>query len=266
MFFIQIPFFNLDRTYESGQNLLWKKICDGKYIVNHRDKIVQIEQNKDRFRLSCNQEDFYNIWFDYFDLGTDYLDMFYKCSYIDKELIKPICVRGNGIRIINQDLFQVTLLSMLSNNECYIFLHTLGKKRKNSILGNGMVWYEFPNADVIIKHISRCKFNESLSNCILTLCDMFNNGIFDLPPNKFKKFMKRFIHPTLCNKICIFGKHDFTKFLYDIQLKEYIDKNFMLTGKEFYDIFIGEENKNLAAYLSVLLKHDCLKDLKNGYS
>ena len=76
MFYMQIPFFSLDKTFESGQNLLWKKICDGKYIVTHRNKIVQVEQNRDRFMFSCSQDDFYNIWFEYFDLGTDYMDLY----------------------------------------------------------------------------------------------------------------------------------------------------------------------------------------------
>ena len=65
--------FNLDRIADSGQCFRWKKDEDGAYRIIHRDhrlRIKALEMNT--FSLSCPEEDYRNIWHDYFDFGQDY--------------------------------------------------------------------------------------------------------------------------------------------------------------------------------------------------
>ena len=78
MFIIEVPFMNLDQIYNSGQCFRWIKLRDGKYAIPYGDKVLKIEQQKQRFIMSCTDEEFYNIWYEYFDMGTDYMNVNYK--------------------------------------------------------------------------------------------------------------------------------------------------------------------------------------------
>ena len=82
MFVIEVPFINLDHIYNSGQAPRWIKLKESHYIVPHGDKALKIQQQRDRFDfdryrliMNCSEKDFYDIWFNYFDLKTDYLHL-----------------------------------------------------------------------------------------------------------------------------------------------------------------------------------------------
>ena len=46
MFVIEVPYFNLDKIYESYQAPRWIKLKESKYVIPHRDKALKIEQEK----------------------------------------------------------------------------------------------------------------------------------------------------------------------------------------------------------------------------
>ena len=48
MFVIEVPYFNLDQIYNSGQAPRWIKLMESKYVIPHRDKALKIEQQRDR--------------------------------------------------------------------------------------------------------------------------------------------------------------------------------------------------------------------------
>ena len=106
MFVIDVPFCNLDHIYNSGQAPRWIKLRDSKYIIPFKDKALKIEQQQDRSDLtkcrliiSCSEEDFYNIWYEYFDLRTDYFDLNFKVKRLGGKF-KVIANRGSGIHIL----------------------------------------------------------------------------------------------------------------------------------------------------------------------
>ena len=81
MFVIEVPYFNLDQIYASGQCPRWIKLKESKYVIPFRDKALKIEQQRDkydwtRYRLimSCTEDDFYNVWFNYLDLAMEFTD------------------------------------------------------------------------------------------------------------------------------------------------------------------------------------------------
>ena len=85
MYVIEILYLDLDQIYKSGQVFRWIKLKDGKYIVINKDKTVKVEQKKTRFIFDCSEEDFYNVWWKYFDLQTDYSIPNYSIGSIGKE-------------------------------------------------------------------------------------------------------------------------------------------------------------------------------------
>lgn len=160
MFCIAIPYLDLDQVYKSGQVYDWKKIRAGKYIIPYEDKIISIEQRKDNFLLSCSEQEFYDIWYNYFDLDTDYAKLHWLYKSLDDE-IKICCNRANGMRILQQPYFETFIICLLKQNmnkekvKCYINeLKTIcGKKHVNSLGEAGRIkWYEFPSPSDIIRN------------------------------------------------------------------------------------------------------------------
>ena len=83
MFVISIPYFDIDQTYMLyGNQLNWLKVSPKNYIVVCGDKVVGVSQQgpgdmdntRDRLMFHCSEEDFFDVWFDYFDFRTDYRD------------------------------------------------------------------------------------------------------------------------------------------------------------------------------------------------
>lgn len=265
MFYMQIPFFSLDKTFNSGQNLLWKKICDGKYIITYRDKIVQVEQNRDRFCFSCSQDNFYNVWFDYFDLGTDYMDLFYNFASIDKEYIKPICVRGQGVHIIKQDDYECKLINLFKEligpGFYEMFLGLFGKKKTNTIMSKHIKWVENPCAEKVLGNVKKLdKHFGVIEGLVESIINVYNGYSSD----DIAEYIDCGLYSNIV-KIC--SDHNLSIFLIDKDIKQYIDENFFLTPKEFYDIFILDSHnyeflEQNIAFLSYLMKYDYNK--QNG--
>lgn len=161
MFIIQIPYLSLDQTFKSGQHLRWIKINDDKFIIINGSKIVKVSQNRDRFCFDCTEAEFYDTWYDYFDIGTDYLLYNYRINNVDEDFVIESSNRGKGIRIIKQNIFEVTIASILDyfyngdaslvDRAIHLLCKVCGKKRKNTIREAGqLIWYEFPTPEKIL--------------------------------------------------------------------------------------------------------------------
>lgn len=161
MFIIQIPYLDLNQTFKSGQHLRWKIVGENKFVIMNGSKIVKVSQNRDRFCFDCTEEDFYNTWYEYFDVGTDYLSYNYKLYSVDEGYIEESSNRGKGIRIIKQNIFEVTIASIfdyfyngdasLVDRAIHLLCKVCGKKRKNTIREAGqLIWYEFPTPEKIL--------------------------------------------------------------------------------------------------------------------
>lgn len=109
--------FNLNQICESGQ--LFRYIHnDELYTFIHRNHILHISQ-KDVciYEVSCTESEWDEVWVPYFDLNTSYrnvkLHILSKCK--DPYLSKSIEF-SNGIRILNQDIFEVIISFIISQN------------------------------------------------------------------------------------------------------------------------------------------------------
>ena len=201
MFIIQIPYLSLDQTFKSGQHLRWIKINDDKFIVINGSKIVKVSQNRDRFCFDCTEAEFYDTWYDYFDIGTDYLLYNYRINNVDEDFVIESSNRGKGIRVIKQNIFEVTVASVIDylldgdtqrvDMVIDVLCSICGKRHKNSIREAGkIIWYEFPSVEQILNRSDLIKTalnkivlnNDKVSNVLLTICYyILNNGYKKLP-------------------------------------------------------------------------------------
>lgn len=140
--------FNLKHIFDCGQCFRFNEIDENTYFGVAKDRALCISQIDDTVTLyDTTENDWNNIWFDYFDLGRDYGEI--KRILSEDDVMKEAISYGGGIRILNQDLWE-TIISFIisaSNNIPRIkgiierFCENFGEKIE--YMGN--TYYTFPN-------------------------------------------------------------------------------------------------------------------------
>ncbi|WP_066890123.1 DNA-3-methyladenine glycosylase [Clostridium nigeriense] len=105
--------FNIKQILECGQCFRWDKISDTNYIVVAYGRVIEILQNNDEVIIyNSNEEDFNNIWLRYFDLERNYDEI--KEVLAKDEILRKSVEFGYGIRILNQDPFEMLISFIIS--------------------------------------------------------------------------------------------------------------------------------------------------------
>lgn len=107
--------FNPKHIFECGQAFRWYKEDDGSYTTVTFGKVLNVKSEGEDIILSpTNMEDFNNIWYNYFDLHRDYSEIKKKLSR--DPILKEATRFGDGIRILNQDPFEMIISFIISAN------------------------------------------------------------------------------------------------------------------------------------------------------
>lgn len=108
--------FNIEGILECGQCFRFEKIENLKYKIVAYGKVLYITQTEDSVEFTpCNKEDFENIWYDYFDLDTDYNNIIEEISKNDP-IMKSATEYADGIRLLNQEPYECLLSFIISQN------------------------------------------------------------------------------------------------------------------------------------------------------
>lgn len=146
-----IKSFELADIFDCGQCFRWNKQKDGSYTGVFKGNVmnVQKEDNIVTFKAICNG-DIKEIVEDYFDLNRNYEEIKEKLSKID-ENVKTSIEYGQGIRILNQDLWEMIISYIISanNNIPRIkgIIDRISKNYGKEIEWNGEKYYTFPTAE-----------------------------------------------------------------------------------------------------------------------
>ena len=152
-----IKSFELADIFDCGQCFRWNKQEDGSYtgIFNGNVMNVQKEGNTVTFKGICNGN-IKEIVEDYFDLNRNYEEIKDRLSKIDNH-VKTSIEYGQGIRILNQDLWEMIISYIISanNNIPRIkgIIDRLSKNYGKEIEWNGEKYYTFPTAEEL-EHVS----------------------------------------------------------------------------------------------------------------
>lgn len=108
--------FNLKHIFECGQCFRWNEEADGSYTGVIKSGVINVKQDGKNFIFEGNvQGNLEDIVKDYFDLNTDYSKIKEQLSKID-EYLKESIEFGEGIRILNQDLWECIISFIISAN------------------------------------------------------------------------------------------------------------------------------------------------------
>lgn len=139
--------FDIKQITECGQCFRWEKQSENDYIGVAFGKVIEVIQDGQTVTiLNTDSKDFEEIWFKYFDFGKDYKKIKESLS-TDKTLEESVNF-GYGIRILNQDMFEMLISFIISarNNIPSIkkTIKNIAYKFGNKIQYKGEDYYTFP--------------------------------------------------------------------------------------------------------------------------
>lgn len=147
--------FKPEHIFECGQCFRWNKQEDGSYTGIFKQNVVNVKKadNKIIFRGIC-KENIKDECIKYFDLNTNYDNIKSKLSNVDNYL-KTSIEYGEGIRILNQDLWE-TLISFIisaNNNIPRIkgIIERISKSYGEKIVWDKAEYYTFPTPQELSK-------------------------------------------------------------------------------------------------------------------
>ncbi len=137
--------FNVVQTLCCGQ--IFRYVIDGdEAVVYSRDKCARLVTYTDRVEISSNDLDYFH---NFFDLDRDYSSI--KTALREDEFLKKAVDFGYGIRIINNDLYEILVSFIISAN------NNIGRIKRSieylcSHFGRNMgEYYAFPTLEELKK-------------------------------------------------------------------------------------------------------------------
>ena len=147
--------FDLKDIFECGQCFRWNKQIDNSYTGVVGNNVLNIKKiDNDIYIKSVGKDEIKQLVENYFDLNRNYEEIKYKLSRIDENMEKSI-LYGKGIRILNQDLWEMIISYIISanNNIPRIkgIIEKLSKKYGNEIIFEEQSYYTFPTVEQLSK-------------------------------------------------------------------------------------------------------------------
>ncbi len=127
MNYISIEDFDLQHIFDCGQAFRWEKVADYDYIGVSKDQVLRITQEGTRIGFSCETQLFDEFWHPYFDLNTNY-DQIKRTLLIKDPSLTDAIEFGSGIRLLNQEPFEMLITFILSANNHIPRIRSLVKK------------------------------------------------------------------------------------------------------------------------------------------
>lgn len=257
MYRIQINHMDMDQIARSGQCFRFerKKGPGDIFSIAAAEHYVEAAKEEDCFLFSCSEEEFHRIWAGYFDLETDYGD--YKSHVAsDDTYLKEAVKWGWGIRILKQDLWEILITFLISQNNNITRIKNsvlklctqFGEQRKGvglSCLADGTyveeecLYHTFPSPEAIKAAGLRGLSSLSLGyrdKYILSVAEFASEPegkawLMELMEADYKKahemLLKQYgIGKKVADCVCLFGLHHVGAFPIDTHVKQILKSHY----------------------------------------
>lgn len=267
-----IQYFDLQQTADSGQCFRMNRISQRHYSVISRGRYLEIAQNGSTFTFDCPDEDF-PFWHHYFDLETDYSRFISSIRKKDTYL-QNAAVAGSGIRILNQDPWEMILTFILSQQKTIPKIkeavEALSRSYGTEIATHG--FYTFPEASQLgaasLEDLKDLKLGYR-AKYIYRICSDCTTGDFNLEYLSTLTYGEAMAYLTqfygigikVANCICLFGLHHIEAFPVDtwiiqILTEHYYKKSYdTLPKSRLYQTMIEDNFGKYKGYAGVMQQY-----------
>ena len=147
--------FCMKHIFECGQCFRWNKEDDGSYTGVIKDAVLNVNQIDNTIIFKgISEKDLKDIVIEYFDLNHNYEELKEKLSKID-DFMKESIEFGEGIRILNQDLWECIISFIISANNniprIKKIIDAISKKYGKKVVWNNKEFYLFPTVEELSK-------------------------------------------------------------------------------------------------------------------
>lgn len=148
---IKNEFFSIPQICKSGQCFRLNPVEKDRYELVAGDRFLEIVLRGEETELLCEDEEYESFWKAYFDLDTDYASYFAKIPKEDAYLSQAASF-GKGIRILRQDLWEMIITFILSQQNhiprikslIEALCQTYGEEKKSA---GGRLYRAFPTPE-----------------------------------------------------------------------------------------------------------------------
>ncbi len=237
--------FNTSHIFDCGQCFRWKREEDGSYTGVVKNKLINVLQEGNTVYFNnVNSDDYENIIKNYFDFDTDYEAI--KKTINSDEIMDKAIKFGEGIRILNQDEWEIMISFMISANNRIPMIKKVIENLSLSFgdyIGNyrGKDYFSFPSAEKLssapLEKILECKagfraprIKEAARRFLTERDEVYN--IKNLSYDEGLAYLKTYtgIGDKVANCILLFSMRHFDTFPVDVWIRRvmqelYVDKN-----------------------------------------
>ncbi len=263
---LQTSSFNPTHIFECGQCFNFIVEEDGSYTAVFLGKIINVLEREDDVLIkNISLNEFYDIFYDYFDLGTDYQAI--KSSLSSNDTLKTATEYGYGIRILNQEMFETIISFIISANNGITRIKNsirIISERYGDFIGEyrGNKYYSFPDANTLaeldpleLREFARVGFRDVR---IVEASKMISDGFLDyetdqlLPTDELKEKLMQLpgVGPKVADCVLLFTYHRRETFPVDVWIKRVMEALFIghEVPKKQVDNYAREIFGDLAGY------------------
>lgn len=256
--------FRMNQIKTASDKIVYEMIAYGKYL-----KLEQVEE--DQVEFHCSEDEYYELWEDYFDLSYDYEGLVKTLVEGEDPFLKEAAAYGNGIRILKQEPFEAMISFIISQNKNIPAIRSAIEAlcvrygEKIIVEENGdKEYYSFPTPEALAKadtvELRKLKMGYR-DEYIISAAKAVKNGDIDLEYLKqvgFDEAVKALkgvhgIGDKVANCISLYGLHHIEGFPVDVWIKrvlnEIYDNKF---EKEQYSGYAGIVQQYMFYYMRYL--------------
>ena len=244
MITIQNDNFSLAQICQSGQCFRMTNYIDSKcsrYCLVAFGKYLEMAQEGNSVSLDCTQEEYDTLWRDYFDLETDYAGIIAGIDRNDAYL-SAAAEYGKGIRILHQDLWEMLISFIISQNNNIGRIRNSVRKLcsqygEKRVAANGIIYYCFPTPEVLagvsLEDLNACGLGYR-SKYICQTADSVCRGDIDLSKLRTmdydtakKELLKVYgIGAKVADCVCLFALHHTDAFPRDTHINKVMAEHY----------------------------------------
>ena len=229
---ITVKDFDLTQTLRCGQMFRYSMELDGSFTIVAKGRQLRLKQEDDCLSLSCDKEEYQEIWAEYLDMKTDYGDLKDRL-YKGDSRIRPALISKGGIHILKQDPFEMLITFILSQNKNMPAIMQLVEeisKTYGTYIDEGNGYYIFPTP-VQLAHVSEEDFRALKvgfrAPYLVDAIDKVNHGAVDLEALSDMSLLKakeqlltiKGVGSKVADCILLFGYHKLDTFPMDVWVK-----------------------------------------------
>lgn len=245
MYSVKINNLDLKQIAESGQCFRFREKETGIWTMVAFGRYAEAKNEGNTLLLSCDEKEWNDIWCHYFDMETDYENIGMIISKVGDKHLQEAFIEGRGIRILRQDLWEMIVTFLISqNNNISRITGSVDKicrkagKRVESFSSFGEALndslYRFPKpSDVEEDFFDDVSLGLGYRNEYLKEIYSFtrDNPLWldelrnaDYDKAKEMLLLRKGIGPKVAECICLFGLHHVEAFPIDTHVKQLISK------------------------------------------